>query len=769
MFDSASRWTALGLIVLSGALVVRARTTPAPVPATAPAAEFSAERALVHDREMAQRPHPSGSKDHARVRAYIVAQLKALGLEPQLQEATAVGTRYFTAGHVINVLARLPGRVPGGKAVLIAAHYDGVWASPAAGDDGSGSSALLETLRALRAGPPLEHDVIALFTDGEEAGLLGAAAFVREHPWAKDVEVTLNFEARGTEGRSFMFETGAGNLDVARVLGTLPDVTAGSLLVTVYRSLPNDTDLSEFSLLGKPALNFAFVDGVERYHTAHDDVAHLSPGSLQHDGVQMLTLARAFGNGPLPRPVTGDAIFFDAPSVGLVVYPVSWGIPIALVVTLLVVVLAVRTARREPTWGRGLALGAAGTLVTAGAFGFASLHIGVALDLLHTSMRWDGDPAWRAVYAAAIALLAFAGTAGVWALARRWAGAATLHLGALVVWAALVLVTATRLPGASYLFAWPVAAVALAAMVRGDGIAARWALVVRWAATIVACAFFVPLIYTTGGLTLPLSGPGGAAVGALVPLLAWLLAPQLETLGGERRWATAGVLAAVSLALFAYGAATVRHDADYPSTSNLVYATSVDADSAWLVAPRVAAQAGAFAAPVFGPSPRVLPKLADADSSMRWLFDATSSFQGMTVRALPRTITDGPDAVVVSDSSAGGTRRLTVRVRAPHGTLAVRVNGARYMRALAIDGRTVDTTHFRRVPQLLSLPFTAPPDSGFSVVIALPRDSAAVLHLSAVSSGLPVMAGITVPARPDDTVPVQNGDVTVRYRRVKLP
>jgi acetylornithine deacetylase/succinyl-diaminopimelate desuccinylase-like protein len=55
-----------------------------------------------------------------------------------------------------------------------------------AGDDSAGIAAILETVRALRAGGPLAHDVIVFFTDGEEPGMLGAAAFVREHPWAKD-------------------------------------------------------------------------------------------------------------------------------------------------------------------------------------------------------------------------------------------------------------------------------------------------------------------------------------------------------------------------------------------------------------------------------------------------------------------------------------------------------------------------------------------------------------------------------------------------------
>ena len=136
-------------------------------------------------------------------------------------------------------------------------HYDGVEAGPAASDDGAGSAALLETLRALRARKkPLAHDVIALFTDGEEAGLLGAAAFVREHPWAKDVAIVVNFEARGTTGRSFMFETGPGNLDAVARAAVAGDATAGSVFTTIYRTLPNDTDLSELAVLESSGAEF---------------------------------------------------------------------------------------------------------------------------------------------------------------------------------------------------------------------------------------------------------------------------------------------------------------------------------------------------------------------------------------------------------------------------------------------------------------------------------------------------------------------------------
>jgi Zn-dependent M28 family amino/carboxypeptidase len=41
---------------------------------------------------------------------------------------------------------------------------------------------MLETLHILKADSQLRNDVIFLFTDAEEFGLLGAQAFVEQHP-----------------------------------------------------------------------------------------------------------------------------------------------------------------------------------------------------------------------------------------------------------------------------------------------------------------------------------------------------------------------------------------------------------------------------------------------------------------------------------------------------------------------------------------------------------------------------------------------------------
>jgi len=85
----------------------------------------------------------------------------------------------FPVADVRNVAARLPGRAST-KAVALVAHYDTVLHAPGAADAGSAVAALLETLRALRAGPPLRNDVVFVFTDAEELGMVGAEAFVAE-------------------------------------------------------------------------------------------------------------------------------------------------------------------------------------------------------------------------------------------------------------------------------------------------------------------------------------------------------------------------------------------------------------------------------------------------------------------------------------------------------------------------------------------------------------------------------------------------------------
>jgi hypothetical protein len=740
-------YTIAAVVALCADLVREASQPPRPVRATAPATEFSAERALEHVKQIAQRPHPVGSADNVRVRDYVVGQLRTMGLDPQLQEATGVGTRYAVAGRVQNVLARMPGKTPGGPAVILMAHYDGVPGGPAAGDDGAGTAAVLETLRALKAGQPLAHDVIALITDGEEAGLLGAAAFVREHPWAKDVGVTLNFEARGTTGRSYMFETGPGNLDVARVLRTAGDVSATSLSVTVYRTLPNDTDLSEMALLGKPALNFAFADGVERYHTAHDDVDNLNLGSLQHHGSQMLALARAFGDGPLPRPVTSDAVFFDLPLTGLIVYPEALALPITLVGVVLWVVALVRLPRRDPRWARGVALGVGGTLLSVVVAACLAYFVSKSISNIHRSMSLGGTPEFRGIYTAAIAVLAITVAVACWALVRRWATVESAHVGALLVWSIAALLVTIKLPGVSFMLAWPLIVGALVAVVGTP--------IVLWIATIVGAAVIVPIVYAVSAVMLGMTGPGGIAAAVLVALLAWLLAPQLEAMSAERRWTTAGVSMLATVLLIAIGLVTVRSSPTHPTPSQLVYVQNADTTDAWLVA------TGPLAPELAATSPGTTAPPA-------WL---RRSYGGRTITYVPasRVSVEPPTITTIADSTLGAERRLILRVRSAPGTgnISLEADGPRVVNA-AIDGRPIDTSRYRRRSPSWQLDYSAPPDSGFTLALTVAPGAPLSFDVVARSAGLPTLNGVRLPSRADDVVSAQLGDFTAVHRTIRL-
>ena len=537
---------ALVLAALVVAALRHALVPPAPLPATADPAEFSAERAMRHVDSIAAAPRPIESAGHEQARAYLLRQLEALGLDPQVQETLQTGVRYSRTALVRNVVARLRGTGGSGgpTAVLLVAHYDGVGGSLAAGDDASGVAVILETLRALAAGAPPVHDVIALFTDAEETGLLGAVAFVQAHPWRHNVGVVINLEARGGGGRSLMFETSEGNLDLVRAYGDrVPHPTASSLFYALYQLLPNDTDFTELRALGVPGLNFAFIGDVDAYHTVLDTPGRLDRGSVQHHGEEAVALARHFASAGPPPDDRGDAAFFSLPLAGLVVWPLAWRWPMLAVAAVTLLASAVAAVRRKlfSGWAPLIGLGLCFLVVL--------LAAGAALGLRLLLARLLGPagevplPSPVSLTLAPLALALAIALLGL-RLARRWAAPEGVMAGTAVVWLALGTVLAARLPAGFYLFAVPglAAAVGLAAFAAlrsgiGRGIA-------RWCAAATAVVLVVPLL-ALGYLGLGTAGIAIAASATLLGLSLFLSAPLVASLDRFHWW----VLPALSLLL----------------------------------------------------------------------------------------------------------------------------------------------------------------------------------------------------------------------------
>ncbi|MCA9879840.1 MAG: M20/M25/M40 family metallo-hydrolase, partial [Thermomicrobiales bacterium] len=304
---------AAATMLLTFGLLVLAARPPAPLPDSAPAEQFAAGRAMrVLERLVGESTgHPVSTAQNAAVRQRITDEMTALGLSVETQTAFSCQPRWAVCGEVTNILARWPG-THDGPAVLLTAHYDSVAAGPGAGDDLAGVAALLEVARILRAGPPLASPVILLFTDGEEVALLGAQAFVAEHPWAQGVGVVVNLEANGTSGQSLLFETTHDSGWLAQTLGGAETRLVGNAFAdSLYTILPFNTDLTVYEAAGIPGVNFAFVDDHAQYHTPLDAPQNVDPGSLQHHGDNALAAARAFGAQDLRGPPSGERVYAD--------------------------------------------------------------------------------------------------------------------------------------------------------------------------------------------------------------------------------------------------------------------------------------------------------------------------------------------------------------------------------------------------------------------------------------------------------------------------
>lgn len=329
---------------LALALLIAVLTLQVPVPAgiDAPATAFSAERAMIDVREIAQRPHPVGSADHARVQAVLMQRMTALGLETSTQTGSlspAAVRRLERGGgsaagiELTNLIGVLPGRDPGLPAVALMAHYDTVPGSPGAADDSAGVAAILESVRAIRARGPADRTLVVLLTDGEELNLDGARAFWGGHPLRDRIGAVINLEARGGGGRAMMFETGRGNAETIRLFGRAGvrasgGVSSNSLAVFVYEQMPNGSDFTIPRARGVQGINLAFIGRPEQYHAASSTPEALDQGSVQHIGSQALEMADALLRAPALPASSANLVYADLFGRVVVGHPpvVGWGL-----------------------------------------------------------------------------------------------------------------------------------------------------------------------------------------------------------------------------------------------------------------------------------------------------------------------------------------------------------------------------------------------------------------------------------------------------------
>jgi len=755
----------LSVLVLAAILVLTLEglQPPAPKPASAPANEFSAERALdtLHRILGSDQPHPVGTAADDAVRDHIVGELTKLGYQPQIQTAFACGD-FGTCATVNNVIARLDGTdTTSSDAVLLAAHYDSVPAGPGDSDDGVGVAAVIEVARALKSMPPPLHSVIFLLDEGEEAGLLGARAFVDSHAWAKDVRAAVNLDARGTSGPSVMFETGLANdWAVSLYARHAARPAASSIFYTVYKELPNDTDFTVFKAAGYEGLNFAFIGDEVHYHTPLDNSANVTPASLQHQGENALPAVVAFANADLSNIPRSDAVFFDLFGRKTIHWPAKRSLLFALLAALLIFLQVSWLIRVKRMTLREFLVGLVGWVVTLAVTGALAIILRQALRFAgSTPVNWIAHPlSFEIAFWSLGAAVVFAN--GVF-FARR-AGFWGLWSGVWVWWVLLAILASGRAPGLSYLVVAPSVIAALigpaATLPRAERspISALAAIVPL---AVAAIAGFGPtsLLYDAlGNRGLPIIAVSvGLLLTPVMPLCADLLA-----VGGLRSYAflwtpilagALGVVAAVVLPPYSSKA---------PERVNIEYWRDADSGKAqWIVEP------------ASGHLPEPL-RLA-------------ATFHRATGRALPWNtapafFTDAPSVnasaptfTILESAQANGRHAFQTLLRSERGapSAAVFFPPDAGVEDVRMGGQSL-SPEIARVRLYFNgwamYRCDAIPADGVEIDFSLPVGKPVEVSAADESYGLPPDGAFLLMARPLKAAPSQDGDTTIVTRRVQL-
>ena len=208
-----------------------------------------------------------------------------------------------TSANGFNIIAEIPGADPKLKdeVVMLGAHFDSVAAGTGATDNAAGSAAMMEAMRILTAiGVRPRRTIRIALWGGEEEGLLGSRAYVREHFGDPATMVLKPDHAK--LAAYFNSDNGTGrirgiwlqeNLAVRPIfeawmqpLADLGVVAAGPRIVTA-------TDHVAFDAVGLPGFQF-MVDRLEYNSRTHHSNMDVYDRVQRDDMIQQATVIAVF-------------------------------------------------------------------------------------------------------------------------------------------------------------------------------------------------------------------------------------------------------------------------------------------------------------------------------------------------------------------------------------------------------------------------------------------------------------------------------------------
>lgn len=744
------------LAILVWAVAKYGEAMPRVVPADAPATVFSAMRADATLARLlgAEKPHPASTAENAAVRARIIKEIENLGAPVMTYTGMGcdVGRRaaYVACANVTDIVSAVRGGT--GKAIILLAHYDSVPAGPGAADDESGVATVLETARALRAiGGKTLHPVYAVLTDGEEYGLLGAAAFLDNPALKGRVGAVINVEARGNRGQSRLFQTSPGDEKLIDLYAaSVPTYATSSLYAEIYKYMPNDTDLTLFIRDGFPSFNFAFADNVAHYHTPLDLRRNLSLVTLQQHGDNMLGVARALIQTPYADLKGPDAVYVDVLGRWLLHIPKSWALPGAIALLILLgggVAVSHGQKVKKREWLRAAAIFPA-LVIGAVAFGWVLSEIAALVS-------GQPDPAYAHPLALRTALAL--GLAGMTLVVSQLSG---LRAAAGAVWlwlAALGVAVAAFLPGASPYFLVPAAfaAVLLLATARlgWESAVGRVAVFVSALAALVVWLQLAASGETLMGLRLhPLfTLPAAIALATLVPLLATPKLPQ-------RLWlyAAGGCIGAALIVAIIAGFQPA-YSALAPQRLSLNYIVDNGTGEAkW----------GADAGAPLPPALRAAAKFSEAPET-----PYPSSYRKVYLAPAEHATVKMPGAAILANARAGRMRTVTLGLNGSSDAamMMLVVPGAAKLSRIVIGQKAIDVPEHWAQEKSFTISCMSRDCATAPVTLDMADTGPLKFDVIERRAGLPAFGAKLAAARGDTAVPSQFGDGVMLITPMTVP
>jgi hypothetical protein len=727
------------LLLLLGAMAFKGHLLALPdVRSASQQGQFDTNRAMERLSRILgdQRPHPVDSEANDLVRARLVAELRAIGLQPRISDHFACNgrNRGMTCARVRNVTATIgPAE---GRHVLVVSHYDSVPVGPGAADDGIGVATMLETA-ALLSRTQLRRPVTFLFNEGEEAGLLGARAFLDHDPIAARVDSLVNLEARGVTGPALMFETSRPNAAaIDHYARSAARPAANSLSADFYRMIPNSTDVAVFEERPWTILNFAIIGNETRYHSPGDRLEALDPKSVQHMGDQALALVSDLANGT--STAEGTEIFADLLGRTLITLPLEIGV--ALLV-LAIGGLADLGWRRRAGFGRGI-LAALAALIASTAIAFLGQWV---LGLVRSGEYWRAYPGATSIAVASSALLG-ALAALLWIATRVSTG--TLRAAYWLLFAILGAALAIVAPGALIFFILPPSI-----MLAGAIAARRFPAAERAAALLAALLLFLTLGPILALIEMLL---GHGAAWSFAPLAALILLPWLIELmpaaGPLPRTRVLGGLATAALVCWIGAVLAPAYSLDRKQKFGIEYVWDGAAKRAqWMIV-----NDGA-------PLPEAIARAAPFRSGTEVPWSGRRRWAAPAEGSLAAASTLQP----LGETRSGAVRRIKLRIAA-HGAQDIAIQAPPEAAIMGLRAGSWE----RSFPQGRS-------DEGYGLrcrgrsceglLIELVAGTRPVpLTIVGVRPGLPASARALLQARPADAAPQYNPDATITLDRLKL-